>query len=73
MIAGVVLLSRSEVVSWTDPRVLSTVVLWLLFAVVLFLRIASFLRARQVAMLTIVAFLLLLCSLVLSHNQPTGG
>ncbi|MGL4554044.1 MAG: cytochrome c biogenesis protein CcsA [Gemmataceae bacterium] len=73
MIAGVVLLARSEVVGWTDPRVLSTAVLWLLFAVVLFLRVASFLRARQVAMLTIVAFFLLLCSLALSHNHPTGG
>jgi len=73
MIAGVVLLTRSDVVGWTDPRVLSSLVLWVLFAVLLFLRVASFLRARQVALLTIVAFGLMLCSLVLSHNQPTGG
>jgi urea transporter len=74
MVAGVVLLSGSEVVGWSDPRVISTAVLWLLFAVVLFLRVASFLKARQVAMMTIVAFVLMLWCLVLSHNQtPMGG
>jgi ABC-type transport system involved in cytochrome c biogenesis permease subunit len=74
MLAGVILLSSSEVVGWTDPRVVSTVVLWVLFAVVLFMRLASFLKARQVAMMTIVAFFLMLCCLALSHNQPaTGG
>jgi ABC-type transport system involved in cytochrome c biogenesis permease subunit len=74
MLAGVVLLAGSEMVGWRDPRVISTLVLWVVFAVVLFLRVASFLKARQVAMMTIVAFFLMLWCLVLSHNQtPMGG
>jgi len=73
MLAGMVLLSTSQFVGWSDPRVVSTLVLWVLFAVVLFLRLASFLKARQVALMTIVAFFLMLCCLALSHNQPAMG
>jgi len=73
MLAGMVLLSTSQFVGWSDPRVVSTFLLWVLFAVVLFLRLASFLKARQVALMTIVAFFLMLCCLALSHNQPAIG
>jgi ABC-type transport system involved in cytochrome c biogenesis permease subunit len=67
MIAGAVLLRRSELVGWTDPRVVSTAVLWLAFALLLYLRLGHHLRGRQVALLTIGAFLMLLCCLVVSH------
>ncbi len=70
MIAGMVLIARSESVGWTDPRVLGTMVLWIVFALLLFLRFAQHLRGRQVAFLTIVAFLLLLVCVVLAHPIP---
>ncbi|MFQ3594122.1 MAG: cytochrome c biogenesis protein CcsA [Gemmataceae bacterium] len=73
MLAGMILLSESTFVGWGDPRVVSTLALWLLFAVVLFLRLASFLKARQVAWMTIVAFFLMVWCWGLSHNQPTMG
>jgi ABC-type transport system involved in cytochrome c biogenesis permease subunit len=66
---GAVALRGSELVGWADPRVLSTVVLWLTFALLLFLRLAHYLRGRQLALLTIATFMLLLCCIVLAH-QP---
>jgi ABC-type transport system involved in cytochrome c biogenesis permease subunit len=78
MLAGVVLLLRgSELVGWSDPRVLGTAVLWLAFAVLLYLRYGRHLRGRPAALLTIAAFVLLLFCLVLAHplqgSAPGGG
>jgi ABC-type transport system involved in cytochrome c biogenesis permease subunit len=53
---------------WLDPRVLSAAVLWLVFAVMLVVRYSYHLRGRPVAFLTIVAFLLMLGCLALSHT-----
>ena len=72
MVAGIVLLLRGSVVGWTDARVLATGLLWLVFAVVLYLRFAHHLRGRQVAMLTILAFVLLLGCLAVSHPLPAA-
>jgi ABC-type transport system involved in cytochrome c biogenesis permease subunit len=58
---------------WTDPRVLSTILLWLVFAIVLYLRYGLHLRGRHVAVLTIMAFALLLVTLVTSHHHSLGG
>lgn len=58
---------------WTDLRVLSTVVLWLAFALLLYLRYGQHVRGRPVAVLTIVTFVLLLCCLALSHPVGQGG
>jgi ABC-type transport system involved in cytochrome c biogenesis permease subunit len=58
---------------WTDPRVLTTVLLWLLFGVVLYLRYGYRLRGRSVAWLTIMAFGLLLVTWVTSHSFAPGG
>jgi ABC-type transport system involved in cytochrome c biogenesis permease subunit len=74
MLAGVVLLVQgSDTVTWTDPRVLGTVVLWLAFALLLYLRFGHHLRGRQVALMTIATFLVLLCCLALSHPLRQGG
>jgi ABC-type transport system involved in cytochrome c biogenesis permease subunit len=74
MLTGVfLLLEGSGKVTWTDPRVLGTVILWLAFALLLYLRYGYHLRGRQVALMTIVTFLLLLCCLILSHPLPEGG
>jgi ABC-type uncharacterized transport system permease subunit len=53
---------------WTDPRILSTFLLWLVFVIVLYLRYGFHLRGRSVALLTIMAFALLLVTLVTSHS-----
>jgi ABC-type transport system involved in cytochrome c biogenesis permease subunit len=58
---------------WTDPRILTTLILWLVFAIVLHLRYGYHLRGRRVALLTIVAFALLLLTLITEHNFPAGG
>jgi ABC-type transport system involved in cytochrome c biogenesis permease subunit len=58
---------------WTDPRVVSTTVLWLLFALLLYLRYGFHLRGRRIALLTIMAFALLVVMLVTSHSQRAGG
>jgi ABC-type transport system involved in cytochrome c biogenesis permease subunit len=58
---------------WTDPRVQAAGVLWLAFAVVLYLRFGYHLRGRQVALLTILTFVLLVGCLVLSHPVGQGG
>src|SRR5207302_8483344 len=72
MIAGVVLMLDSDLVGWTDPRVLGTVVLWAAFAVLLYLRYGRHVRGRQVALMTIAAFLLLLCCVAISHPLRPG-
>jgi ABC-type transport system involved in cytochrome c biogenesis permease subunit len=74
MLAGVVLLVKgSDTVTWGDPRVLSTVVLWLAFAMLLYLRYGYHLRGRQVALMTIMTFLVLLCCLAISHPPAVRG
>jgi ABC-type transport system involved in cytochrome c biogenesis permease subunit len=71
VVLGAVLMTRvAEPLAWTDPRVLSTVILWLVFAVLLWLRYGRHLRGRQVAIGTIAAFALFIVCLALSH--PVG-
>jgi ABC-type transport system involved in cytochrome c biogenesis permease subunit len=72
MLAGVVLLVKgSDSVTWGDPRVLSTMVLWLAFAMMLYLRYGYHLRGRQVALMTILTFVVLLCCVAITHSS--GG
>ena len=60
--------------SWRSPRILSAIALWLVFAIVVYLRYAIHARGRQVAVLTILAFALLLLSLVAPvHPFVAGG
>ncbi len=49
---------------WTSPKILSVVGLWLVFAILLYLRYGVHVRGRQVAWLTVVAFVLLVMALV---------
>lgn len=75
LIGAALMLRVSDSLAWTDPRVLSTGVLWLVFAVLLHLRYGRHLPGRQVAVGTIAAFALLLVCLALSHpvGQAGGG
>jgi ABC-type transport system involved in cytochrome c biogenesis permease subunit len=75
VVVGIVLmvLRASDVSGWTDPRILGSVVLWIVFALLVYLRYGLHLRPRRVAVLTIVTFLLLVCTLVTSHTIVQGG
>jgi len=58
---------------WTDPRVLSALGLWLVFAILLYLRYGFHVRGKRVALLTLVAFPLLLLTLATAHMSTGGG
>jgi ABC-type transport system involved in cytochrome c biogenesis permease subunit len=74
MLAGAILIFQgSDRVSWSDPRVISTGILWVAFALLIYLRFAVHLRGRQVALLTILAFFMLLVCIILSHPLREGG
>jgi ABC-type transport system involved in cytochrome c biogenesis permease subunit len=60
-------------IEWTDPKILSTALLWLVFAIVLYLRYGYHLRGKRVAQLMIVAFGLMLFTLALGHAPVPGG
>jgi ABC-type uncharacterized transport system permease subunit len=69
MVLGVWLMTRvsDQLSGWSDPRVLSTALLWVVFAILLYLRFGVHVRGRRVAFLTIAAFALLLVTLALPH------
>jgi len=54
-------------------KVLSTIALWVVFAILLYLRYGVRAGGRQVAWLTIVAFALMLFALIAVHPFPAGG
>lgn len=73
MLVGLVLMLQARLSGWSDPRVLASLVLWLTFALLLYLRFGYHLRGRPVALLTIVTFVLLVGCLVLPHWGQGGG
>lgn len=58
---------------WTDPKVIGTVLLWVVFAVLLYLRYGVHMRGRQLAVWTIIAFVLQVLTLASSHSAVQGG
>jgi ABC-type transport system involved in cytochrome c biogenesis permease subunit len=52
---------------WTSPKILSVVGLWLVFAILLYVRYAVHARGKQVAWLTLMAFALLILALGSAH------
>ena len=52
---------------WTNPKILSAVGLWVVFAILLYLRYSVHVRGLQVALLTVFSFVLL----VLAWSGPT--
>jgi ABC-type transport system involved in cytochrome c biogenesis permease subunit len=75
VLVGLVLMAPhlAHPASWADPKILLTAGLWLVFALLVLLRYGYHLRGRRVAQLTIVAFVLLLCTLVASHTVVQEG
>jgi ABC-type transport system involved in cytochrome c biogenesis permease subunit len=72
MLAGLFLMLDGKRAAWTDPRVLGTLILWAAFVLLLYLRYNRHVRGRKVALMTIAAFLMLLCCLALSHPLRQG-
>jgi ABC-type transport system involved in cytochrome c biogenesis permease subunit len=69
---GLMFLGGNQVLSWADPRILVTAILWIVFALLLYMRYGYHLNGRRLAQLTIVAFVLLLFTLVSSHTFERG-
>ena len=57
---------------WTDPKILSTVGLWVVALLLLYLRYGAHLPARRLALLTIAVFALMLVTLIASHPFAAG-
>ena len=53
--------------SWTDPKVLGTVGLWVVALLLLYLRYGAHLPPRRLAYLTVAAFAIVLITLVVAH------
>jgi ABC-type transport system involved in cytochrome c biogenesis permease subunit len=61
-------------VAWDSPKILGSLGLWLVFAILLYLRYGLHARGRQVALLTVMAFAVLLFALVSPvHPFLAGG
>jgi ABC-type transport system involved in cytochrome c biogenesis permease subunit len=59
---------------WESPKILSALGLWVVFAILLYVRYGAHARGRQVALLTMVAFVVLICTLLAPvHPFLAGG
>ncbi len=57
---------------WLSPRILSVSGLWLVFAILLYLRYRVHVRGRQLALWTLFAFVILVLALVSPHSFDQG-
>lgn len=75
LLAGFALQFRDgiSVDDWLSPKILSVVGLWLVFAILLYLRYWVHVRGRQMAIWTMVAFAILVAALVFPHSFVQGG
>ena len=76
LLVGLVLAIHNDetLVSWSNPKLLSVVSLWVVFAILLYLRYGVRAPGRQVAVWTIVAFGLMVLSLASPvHPFLPGG
>ena len=59
---------------WESPKILSSLSLWFVFAILLYLRYGAHARGRQTALLTLLAFAILICALLSPvHPFVHGG
>lgn len=65
--------SGEIVQGWRSPKILSAFGLWIVFAILVYLRYAAHVRGRRMALLTIVAFAVLLIALGTAHPFLDGG
>jgi ABC-type transport system involved in cytochrome c biogenesis permease subunit len=52
---------------WLSPKILSALALWIVFAILLYLRYGAHVRGRRLALLTIVAFAVMMIAVLASH------
>jgi ABC-type transport system involved in cytochrome c biogenesis permease subunit len=71
--AGLMFLGTRPVSSWADARILGAAILWMVFGLLLYMRYGFHLTGKRVAQLTIVVFVLLLFTLVSSHEFVRGS
>jgi ABC-type transport system involved in cytochrome c biogenesis permease subunit len=70
LIGAALMVQDHETLSgWADPKVLGAIVLWIVFALVLYLRYGLHLSGKRLALLTILAFALLLLTLVTPSHR----
>jgi len=72
LLTGLLLLLQvaDKIQGWWDPRVISSFVLWLSFANLVYARYGLHMRGKKLAWVTISAFVLLLVCLALPHQIP---
>lgn len=58
---------------WQSPKILSTIGLWLVFAVLLYLRYGAQVRGKQAAIWTMVAFVFLILAMATPVHPFAGG
>ncbi|MCI0460353.1 MAG: cytochrome c biogenesis protein [Gemmataceae bacterium] len=73
LLVGLVLLLQSPDPAIGYTRIISVVGLWVVFAILLYLRYGVHVRGRQTALLTILAFALMLLALVSVHPFAGGS
>jgi ABC-type transport system involved in cytochrome c biogenesis permease subunit len=75
MLVGLILMTSfpNQLKGWVDPRVLGALVLWLDFVILLYLRYNRQVSGRRAALLTILAFLMLLVTIAVPHTVGGGG
>ncbi|MCE9564523.1 MAG: cytochrome c biogenesis protein CcsA [Planctomycetes bacterium] len=75
LLVGTLLLRHDHSLSdnWLSPKVLTTAGLWVVFLVLTYLRYGTSVPPRRLAMLSIVAFGLMLIALGTAHPFATGG
>lgn len=76
LLVGMALQYQSGILfsEWSSPKIMSSIGLWLVFAILLYLRYGVHARGRQVAILTLVAFAVLLFALASPvHPYVHGG
>ncbi len=71
LLVGFVLqLNADNHIPWTDVKVVASGLLWLTFVVLVYLRYSRHLRGRRAAVLTILAFTLMLFTMFWPHLAP---
>jgi ABC-type uncharacterized transport system permease subunit len=75
LLVGVALMLQEKggIAELGHVKILSTIVLWVVFAILLYLRYGIHVRGKRVAFMTIVAFGLLLFTLVSAHHFGPEG
>jgi ABC-type transport system involved in cytochrome c biogenesis permease subunit len=75
LLVGSILLRQGRATSddWLSPKILSTAGLWVVFAVLVYLRYGAHVPPRRLALLSVAAFALVLVALATAHPFAVGG